>query len=65
MTDAQFDVIATLIGTSKRTRQAARRILLDGAGPTLAGQEVGISRSSAHNAATRIKRAYTTLKAVF
>lgn len=58
MTEAEFDVIADLIGSRDKARVGAKLILVFGKGPAEAAREAGLAASqSAWNAAHRIRAA--------
>jgi hypothetical protein len=59
MTEDQFNVVADLIRSQEPVRSAARKILLEGVRVAAAARDVGVSSSSASNAARRIRVAYS------
>jgi hypothetical protein len=59
MTEDQFNVVADLIRSQEPVRSAARKVLLDGVGVTAAARDIGVSPSSASNAARRIRVAFS------
>lgn len=62
MTPAQFHAIASLIGSRDPARAAARLVLVDGMHPAEAATTAGVSRTSAYNAAARVRRAHEAIR---
>lgn len=58
---AQFEAIATLISSREPAKSAARRVLVDGVGPSEAGREFNLSRQSVSNTVGRFRSAETTI----
>jgi len=58
---AQFEAIATLISSREPARSAARRVLVDGIGPSEAGREYNLSRQSVSNTVGRFRTAESTI----
>lgn len=58
---AQFEAIATLISSREPARSAARRVLVDGIGPSEAGREFSLSRQSVSNTVGRFRAAEATI----
>ena len=58
---AQFEAIATLISSREPARSAARRVLIDGLGPTEAGREFNLSKQSVSNTVGRFRTAESTI----
>lgn len=58
---AQFDAIATLIRSREPAKSAARRVLVDGVGPSEAGREFNLTRQSVSNTVGRFRAAETTI----
>lgn len=65
MTPAQFHAVADLIGSRDPARAAARLVLVDGMHPTAAAEVAGVSRTSAYNAAARVRRAHQSIRAAY
>ena len=65
MTPAQFHAVAELIGSRDPARAAARLVLVEGVHPAEAAERAGVSRTSAYNAAARVRRAHELVQAAY
>src|SRR5690606_32605776 len=65
MTPAQFHAVAELIGSRDPARAAARLVLVEGVHPAEAAKRAGVSRTSAYNAAARVRRAHELVQAAY
>lgn len=58
---AQFEAIAKLISSREPARSAARRVLVDGVGPSEAGREFNLTKQSVSNTVGRFRAAESTI----
>lgn len=63
MTPAQFDCCTTR--NDSPTLVAARMVLIDGASPSVAARETGVSAQSVCNAVARIERNHAAILAAY
>lgn len=57
MTDDEFEVVATLIGSREPARTGAKLVMVSGWGPSDAAREVGLVPQSISNTVRRIRTA--------